>query len=437
MKNKIVKNLISAVVGTTIFTPILTTNCTSSSPSDPSLENEPWEKHYIPKECLDIQDGVLCGFKNIEKINMNYSILFISRTIKSIAESAFSYAFRTSRGGMIIEHYPYVNSIMFSEDSTLESIGDWAFNLCTSFQNSLILPKSLSSIGDNAFAGNRFASIAIEDGNRYFDLATNVGSANVVVPKASRGESSIMDDKCLNVEGALAVGELTIPNTVTEIWDGAFDGCKGLIGELSLPSSLTKIGHSSFNGCSGLSGTLVIPNSVEQIDDLAFKNCIGFDQLTLSENPNFTIIPNSAFSGCSSLKGELNIPSNITSINDDAFSWCSGYKGSLTIPQNVLYVGKRAFEQTNFSSLILTNSNIFVGERAFFDCTSLQNISANFEAQPSWDEDNKIFDYQRISSPKFAQGTISNSSTSGYTSQMLLDYLLANCSLYPGYFIAN
>ena len=46
--------------------------------------------------------------------------------------------------------------------------------------------------------------------------------------------------------------ELTLPNSVTSIGDGAFRGCRGLT-KLTLPNSVTSIGESAFKNCSGLS----------------------------------------------------------------------------------------------------------------------------------------------------------------------------------------
>jgi hypothetical protein len=46
--------------------------------------------------------------------------------------------------------------------------------------------------------------------------------------------------------------ELTLPNSVTSIGDGAFRGCRGLT-KLTLPNSVTSIGESAFYLCSGLS----------------------------------------------------------------------------------------------------------------------------------------------------------------------------------------
>ena len=65
---------------------------------------------------------------------------------------------------------------------------------------------------------------------------------------------------------------IVISASVTSIGAWAFSGCKSL-SSLVIPDSVTSIGYSAFDGCSSLN-SLVIPNSVTSIGDSAFKCCI-------------------------------------------------------------------------------------------------------------------------------------------------------------------
>ena len=63
---------------------------------------------------------------------------------------------------------------------------------------------------------------------------------------------------------------VTIPNSVTSIGWGAFQGCFGLT-SITIPNSVTSIGKYAFENCSGLT-SITIPNSVTSIGDWAFRN---------------------------------------------------------------------------------------------------------------------------------------------------------------------
>ena len=78
-------------------------------------------------------------------------------------------------------------------------------------------------------------------------------------------------------------GSLIIPNSVTEIKEGAFENCRNL-NSLKLPSNLKRIESLVFKSC-GFSGSLTIPNSVTEIGHHTFYGCNNFTkELILSEN---------------------------------------------------------------------------------------------------------------------------------------------------------
>ena len=66
-------------------------------------------------------------------------------------------------------------------------------------------------------------------------------------------------------------GDVTIPNSVTYIGDGAFYGCTGLT-SITIPDSVIGIGNVAFHGCSGLT-RVTIPNSVTHVGAYAFEGC--------------------------------------------------------------------------------------------------------------------------------------------------------------------
>ena len=163
-------------------------------------------------------------------------------------------------------------------------------------------------------------------------------------------------------------GSLIIPNSVTEIKEGAFENCRNL-NSLKLPSNLKRIESLVFKSC-GFSGSLTIPNSVTEIGHHTFYGCNNFTkELILSEN--LKTIGSYAFAGCSGFsEGNLTIPNSVTVIGIGAFSDCSSFNGKLTLPENLTKIGKEVFKNCKCLSgdLTIPNSVTEIGEGAFYDC---------------------------------------------------------------------
>ena len=210
----------------------------------------------------------------------------------------------------------------------LSMIDDYAFYGCSSLTGSLIIPNSVTWIGNEAFR---------------------------------------------NCSGL--TGSLTIPDAVTWIGDGAFWYCSGLTGDLTIPDAVVSIGYDAFNGCTGFTGSLTIGNSVTIINNSAFEDCSGLTgSLTI---PNaVTLIDNYAFEGCSGFTGSLTIGNNVTSIGSLAFWGCSGLTGALTIPNSVTTIGDWAFRNCSgfIGQLTIGNSVTSMGDLVFSGCTGLNSV---------------------------------------------------------------
>ena len=79
-----------------------------------------------------------------------------------------------------------------------------------------------------------------------------------------------------------ACNDFSLPVYVTEIGEGAFEGCKNFQ-RLNLPRALRKIGNRAFRDCP-LSGDLVIAYYVTEIGDYAFSGCTSLDKLSLTSS---------------------------------------------------------------------------------------------------------------------------------------------------------
>jgi len=95
-------------------------------------------------------------------------------------------------------------------------------------------------------------------------------------------------------EGNTDLTEISIPDGVQVISEGAFLGCTSLR-RVDFPSSVTCIGDSAFTMCSALE-SIVIPEGVSSIGECAFSRCDSLKSATLPES--IVKIGADAFDGC-------------------------------------------------------------------------------------------------------------------------------------------
>ncbi len=171
-------------------------------------------------------------------------------------------------------------------------------------------------------------------------------------------------------KGCTSLASVTIPNSVTKIYDYAFSGCTSLA-SVTIPNSVTYIGRSAFGSCTSLA-SVTLPNSVTEIGQYAFSGCTSLASVTLSNS--VTIIGYYAFSGCTSL-ASVAIPNSVTFLGKRAFSGCTSL-ASITIPNSVKIIERYAFNGcTSLASVTIPNSVKIIERYAFNGCTSLASVT--------------------------------------------------------------
>ncbi len=161
-------------------------------------------------------------------------------------------------------------------------------------------------------------------------------------------------------EGCVYLQSITLPDSVTHIGDSAFSWCWNLE-SITLPDSVTHIGNNPFERsafeCSGIKE--IISRSVHfKVQDSCLYNADGTHLITYFGREE-----------------SVTLPDSVTHIGDRAFWECLSLQ-SITLPDSVTHIGDRAFWCCeSLQSITLPDSVTHIGDRAFWCCNSLQSIT--------------------------------------------------------------
>ena len=182
-------------------------------------------------------------------------------------------------GANIVAHSVVDGKCVIEFDGPITKIPAYAFYNKNSLTGDLVIPNSVTEIGNNAF-----------------DSCTGFNGTLTLSNKLETiGSNAFL--KCSGFKGSLI-----LPNSLTTIGKMAFQECEGFT-ELTLSNALSVIPTQVFNGCKSLSGNLVIPASVKEIGRLAFNSC-------------------TALNGDSENQSQITLPESLEKISDSVFLYC-------------------------------------------------------------------------------------------------------------------
>ena len=287
------------------------------------------------------------------------------------------------------------------------------------------IPDGVTGIGYGAFADCKSvtsvtipASVTGYVSTDDFEGCTNLKSI-IVDPENTEysSEDGVLYDKNkTKLVICPAVKEtVTVPASVTYIYNDAFDGCTNLKSividpgnteyssedgvvydkdkttlmicplakeTVTIPASVTSVEYDAFDGCMKLKSISVDPQNTKFSSEGSIlynkaktfiEKCpFGIENVTLANSVEY--IGQNEFYRDTVLKS-ITLPNSVTSIGYNAFTFCSSL-AKITIPDSVTFIGGSAFEDcTSLKSVSIPSSVTEIGGDAFRNCSSLREIT--------------------------------------------------------------
>ena len=194
------------------------------------------------------------------KNNKKYG--FINSYGKLISEPVYDTVKKDLNNGQFVVTYKNMD-IVIDKSMRFVAIADGVTEVPMSYfidkmfadVTSITLPKSVTKLGDRAFAYHE-----------------KLESIKILGEILEPGKETFKGCKKLRTIDLSHVFHKTLGS-------GTFKDCD-LLTSVILPQNLTSIGENAFNGCKSLT-TIVLPNTLESINKEAFKNCASLTSITI------------------------------------------------------------------------------------------------------------------------------------------------------------
>lgn len=269
--------------------------------------------------------------------------------------------------------------------ASVTSIGDNAFGNCPNLEK-VIVKGELDYVGIDIFEGSEkwegFDTdeefIMFED--FLYKCREELPANSVLKSEKNRG---VAEDSNLNY--------VYISENVKGLCSGSFKSQSGLV-KVEMPDDYTTIENDTFMSCTNLKEVVV--NDVKTIGERAFANCLSLDTIDLRNiesigaqafnatnlgangevvlSDKLEVISERAFANCSNLTG-LNIPNSVTKIDNYAFENDMGIT-EMELTENITFLGNGVFKNTRIQRFVVPSSINAIQSELFMNDTALEEI---------------------------------------------------------------
>lgn len=299
----------------------------------------------------------------------------------------------------------------------LESIGNCAFQECTSLESVVFDGDGPLILGPGAFADCfNLKTIVFNTNltNIYHVVFRNCGFTEIEIPSSikSIGSNAFSGSKLTKIN---FLGPSSLKVLVANVFQGAT-----YLTDINLPETIQEINENAFENTN--ISSFVVPKQTISITEYAFRNCKRLENFIIPENCSLQKLGNFLFEGCLSLKRfECNgseyfevenfalfnksktslicfppacecqyfyVPTTLREISGAAFYCCRNLVNILIPDNSVEKICKYAFANcTSLSHINIPNSVKYIETHIFYNCfrlncgVEIQNKSASFLKQ--------------------------------------------------------
>lgn len=284
----------------------------------------------IPETVVSIGDYAFAYRKNLSEIAIPSSVTAIGSYAFANCENLKT--IEVSQSVKSIQSCVFKNCVSLTKATwrTLVSVPDSVFESCSALTD--VKLSSVTKIGERAFSGC-------------------IGLKEIILPQSLTEIGEYAFNKT-------ALASITLPQSIDKVGNGWFLGCKYLE-TVNFDGKIKEIGESAFSGCISLK-SFEIPSSVVSIGNSAFLDCTSLKNI---EIPSSVVsIGKFAFIGCSALS-EVLFNEGLKTIGESAFHSCKSLS-SVQWPLSLEEIGASAFAHTSFPEIYVPKS-IKQGSKVF------------------------------------------------------------------------
>lgn len=220
-----------------------------------------------------------------------------------------------------------------------------------------VLTKYLGNGGDVTIPGDLGITVI----GKAFQLNPRITSITIPDGVTSIGEGAF--------EGCICLSSINIPGSVNYIGNESFLYCESLV-SITLPEGVSVIDYGAFMYCENLE-TVQLPSSLRSIGEAVFTECLRLNSIVLPEG--LVSIGGSAFFDCTALS-QISIPDSVTEIGQAAFSNCVSLKW-VSLPSGLTTVSRGLFSGcVGLFEVVLPESVTALEDNAFYGCSSLTSF---------------------------------------------------------------